>query len=459
MWPFLSLDVLHVGDGACSVITESLDERMILDCGSWRSSGRPQAQILAHALGRKLRSAKTLAVSHFDADHWKGLAALPSEAPRANLPQQVRIRYPGLPRLAQETTAAYLALRAVDEGVSLRAQDLIAAWKTVAEVDAEPLFAGSELLLGDMTFDVVWPPRDLPRSWSAAAQRTLDELTELAEQIPALARALDEAYQDAWPGAGQQAAREEGWGYDQEVGYLAGTAGDEEPEPIRTADNPELPPPPGSREDLEAGVAWDLAGEGVWGDELPPHPENWEPLDPRDDRSPPNSEHGLPENWRQGHDQALDGQPGGQPVEDLPGPRVGPGHSGHTEMFGPEKIGMPHRERLRDLARRLGVLNNHLSLVLAEQQTGFVALGDAQGWSLRHVGRELLKIQSSFDLALAPHHGTVRMPPEFPEIGVCVLQNGPSHLTRAYRHLSSHGCGFALSTEVSGNLRVPWWPI
>ncbi|WP_241680825.1 MBL fold metallo-hydrolase [Pseudactinotalea suaedae] len=437
------LSVLNVGDGACSVIADNEGEHLVLDCGSWRSGGALQAQILAYSLGRRLSKVTTLVVSHFDADHWKGLRALPTVAQRAHLPKQIAIRYPGLSRVGRETTAAFMALRMVDDGVSLRAQDLIGAWRPVAEVDAQPMFAGEQLELGDQTFDVVWPPRILPDSWSRAARRTLEELSALAEDLPELKRALNEAYEDAWSGAvgdettdgptggGPNQVFEEPFEHEGHDGYLGG---------LNEA----------QRARVEGDVAWDLAANGVWGEA--PLPE-W----------PHGSE--LPEhNAKGGMDRIdLDGQANGLASdymapefsvdeESIPEPRSGLGQTGHTELFGPGSAFTEHRDRLRDLARRLGVLNNHLSLVLIHQEAGFVALGDVKGWSLQHVSGQLRKIGPMYSLALAPHHGTVRMPSDFPHVCMCVLQCGPSHALRSDRHVNSHQCEAFFATEVSGNL-------
>lgn len=244
------LTVLNVGDGASAVATLPGGEGMVLDCGSWRSDGSLPAQVLASALGRGLSQVSTLVVSHFDADHWKGLQALPSVVPRSHLPRQVAIRYPGLSSTGRATIAAAIALRTIGEGVSLRAQDLIAAWTPVAAVDAQPLFAGDHLMFGTDRFDVVWPPRILPQAWSRAASRTLKELQDLADQMPAPRDALDEAYEGAWSGAVADDATGPGGDDAASEGYLAGLTADQ-------------------RADLEQEVESDLAQSGVQTDGVP----------------------------------------------------------------------------------------------------------------------------------------------------------------------------------------------
>lgn len=69
----VGMEVLNVGDGACSRVHAG-PSLAVLDCGSWGStSGRAPANVLASALGARLADLDTLIVSHFDADHWKGL--------------------------------------------------------------------------------------------------------------------------------------------------------------------------------------------------------------------------------------------------------------------------------------------------------------------------------------------------------------------------------------------------
>jgi hypothetical protein len=382
MKPALSLQVLNVGDGACSVI-EAGDETGILDCGSWRSSGEQEARVLMASLGRRLANISTLIVSHFDADHWRGLQALPRLARPEILPSRVTIRYPGLPEVARQTVLAYIALKSLDEVVSVRALDLLDAWRPVAAVTPEPLFAGDVFVLGPESFKVLWPPRHLPDSWSMAARRTLDELERAAASMPALRRALDDAYAHAWPQTDQIAAAERDNRYDQLHGYLA---------------------------DLNDGGLAELNAEV---------------------------------------EEELGAETDGLPVE--PGLDAG---DTHTPLFADDGQGRPDRQQLRRLAKRLGILNNHLSLVLATPKGRILALGDLQGWSLKRLASELEP--SQYHVVLAPHHGTVEVPKIFPAAKVCVLQNGPSHFERRTRHLSTHSGCCSVSTEDSGHWAARW---
>ncbi|TCM42495.1 MBL fold metallo-hydrolase [Kribbella sp. VKM Ac-2568] len=382
MKPALSLQVLNVGDGACSVLKAG-DETGILDCGSWRSSGEQEARVLMAALGRRLKNVSTLIVSHFDADHWRGLQALPRLARPEVLPDRVSIRYPGLPKLARQTVMAYIALKSIDGAVSVRALDLLDAWRPVAAVTPQPLFAGDVFTLGAESFMVLWPPRHLPNSWSVAARRTLDELERVAARLPVLRRALDDAYSHAWPQTDQIAAAARDNGYDQLHGYLA---------------------------DLdEAGVA-----------ELNAEVEE----DLRAEIDSPQSEEG-----RDAGDT-------------------------HTPLFADDSQDRPDRPQLRKLAERLGILNNHLSLVLATPQGRILALGDLQGWSLNRLAGTLER--SQYKVVLAPHHGTVKVPSTFPAAEVCVLQNGPSHFERRTRHESTHSGCYPVSIEHFGHWAACW---
>jgi hypothetical protein len=419
MWLDLSLQVLNVGDGACSIVRAGGDELAVVDCGSWRSSGGREASLLASTLGRGLRDLDMIVVSHFDADHWRGLQALPSVAERANLPSNIAICYPGLPDLRRDTAAAYLAIKAVDDSVSVRALDLIDAWRAVAEVDPRPLFLGDAFELAGETFNVLWPPRQLPTAWSRAATKTLRELDEVAEGIPQLRHALDEAYEVSWPAMGQ---RQASVGSGPPHGSAHEWTGVDDLNPRRV-------------EQLEAEAARDLAAQGVWEVEelsVGLHPE---------ERSGPNDDQTYDETSESDDREIL--------FEDHESA------SGHSELFGVEGVDFPEREALRNLARRLGVLNNHLSLVVASESGRLLMLGDLQGWSLR---RLTAKIQGDrFAVALAPHHGTVSLPRGFPRVGMCILQNGRSHYERRDRHCQSHNCA-PFSTEEQGHFAVPpWW--
>ena len=70
----MPIDVLDVGDGACSVVRchyPDCEALTIVDCGEWRTNGRAAAEKLFHHV--TYERIERLVVTHFDADHWWGL--------------------------------------------------------------------------------------------------------------------------------------------------------------------------------------------------------------------------------------------------------------------------------------------------------------------------------------------------------------------------------------------------
>ena len=133
-----------------------------------------------------------------------------------------------------------------------------------------------------------------------------------------------------------------------------------------------------------------------------------------------------------------------------------PGSDSHSGLFSVGHSELPQRDELRDLARRLGVLNNHLSLVFTSPGGELLALGDVQGWSLRRIA-DLIDT-NRYRVALAPHHGFVKVPVNFPNVDLCILQNGPAHYQRRHRHYETHQCTNVLNTEQEGHIQTPpWW--
>lgn len=382
----MNLAVLNVGDGACSILEVGAD-LAVLDCGTWGSTnGRGPATVLANALGKRVELVNTLVVSHFDADHWRGLQYLPHSA-RASLAPEVTIYYPGLPACrdaparTRQVLAGTMALITLnnsagrggsDPALSVRAVDLIAAWRKVTRVQPRPLFAGSRMRFGSRDLRVLWPPSTLPQAWSSAAAEALSDLHDVAEGVPGLPDLIEEAYGDNWALTGQEQARAEAL-------------------EDRSAEMDDFP---------------DVAPEGV---------------------SAANRLTGL---------EAEQGQ--------------GQGH-------GPVFVKLPGVEtktvrRLNRVVKKLGALNNHLSLAFDDGRGGLLTLGDLQDWSLRRVTRRL---DPSYSIALAPHHGTVPVPDDFPDVTICVLQNGSRHSRNATNHW--HARCLPVGTNDHGHLLNDWF--
>ena len=200
---------LNVGDGACAVYRGGMDpflqprQVMVVDCGtSGKHTSAQAAFLLDRELGDLNGPPETIVVSHFDADHWTGLHqyAIGKEPGKPFSGEPVQLVYPMLPRPVSWLSALMSAFVTVESGyASVSALDLKRAWTdTGAIVTAQPMSAGQSFRGADQKWNVLWPPKELPRSWRTAAARILKEAGELAAKIPALDQAFKEAYGELW---------------------------------------------------------------------------------------------------------------------------------------------------------------------------------------------------------------------------------------------------------------------
>jgi hypothetical protein len=201
------VDVLNVGDGACSVVRGQTPlwpgEISIIDCGSWRSDGSSQAQQVSAALGQSLGRLKTIIVTHFDADHWWGLRSLAPHFARARADisetAEVQVLFPRMPDVARRLPAATLALITSVGGTGVRAMELLNAWEAVANVQRRALSRDDQFWASGELWHVHWPPAALPSAASRSVERALQDLEQLADNMaesgaPTLRKNLDEAY-------------------------------------------------------------------------------------------------------------------------------------------------------------------------------------------------------------------------------------------------------------------------
>ena len=370
------LEVLDVGDGACTVVTCGWDDCRsvsIIDCGERRApAGRP-ADVLDWHLGAGLADVERLVVTHFDSDHWHGLREL---APRwsgvhRGLRKPIQIVYPRLPEDVAQLPAGVLALISTAKGSSgVRSVDLLRAWNDVADLSPTPVADGDVFFMGCDDWHVVWPPKRLPEDLQGSISRGLADLNDLAERMgnagfPMLATNLEVAY-----GA-------EGVGF-----------------PSEPAPDGSLEAKPDSSADQYFRV------EGIL-DALTGETADHEHLD-----------HGNIE------------------IE----PEVIPG------KFLPE---------MRSLAKRLGRLNNLLSLAFHnpshKYQPHTLVVGDLEGIPLRWL-IEARKFDQRYDVVLAPHHGSHVVPQGFPSARVCVAQAGADHHSNWGRHRESHDDSSCVTT-------------
>ena len=100
-------------------------------------------------------------------------------------------------------------------------------------------------------------------------------------------------------------------------------------------------------------------------------------------------------------------------------------------------------KRARDLAKRLGKLNNYFSLVAHKKvpsANDVLVTGDIEGSALNSLISDG-RLRARYDLVLAPHHGTHEIPDGFPESDVCIAQLGGKRHADNWqkKHLPSHG--------------------
>jgi hypothetical protein len=100
------------------------------------------------------------------------------------------------------------------------------------------------------------------------------------------------------------------------------------------------------------------------------------------------------------------------------------------------EIPKEHRADFARVSRQLARANNNLSLIFYDHEQHLIAYGDAKEQVLR------IALDGSphrFCVALAPHHGTARVPSELPSAAACVSQAGEQHRQLWCRHVESHG--------------------
>jgi Metallo-beta-lactamase superfamily len=390
------IDVLNVGDGACSVIR--CPERLrlgcaptIVDCGQWKGGQREPAAVAAAALGRDLANVDTLVVTHFDLDHWGGLRALAEiYGAMGEGRRPIRLVYPRLPDVVERLPATVLAFIATATGTGVRATELTRAWKEVATVTACPLWAGDTFHAGCTSWEVLWPPQGLPANIGAGIARALDDADRLAADLaragyPALRNNIIDAYKID--------------------GFLAGFRR------IARPDNDDAEQADGAYP--ETNLDWEWNGAT---------PAEARADDQRDDH-PRIAEHSLD-------------------VIDL------------REI--PAELAL----RFRAVARRLAPVNNLLSLTfhsvdVGRNDGGVAVLGDLQDRPLEFVAHAMRR---RYQAMLAPHHGTVALPAPFPPADICVSQAGERHSRLYSRHLDTHAGSQCVSTYRVGHVHLDMHP-
>jgi len=347
-----TITVLNVGDGACSVVRERFGEddarnhTAIIDCGG--NSAEDAALILAdHLSSADWRSLSELVVTHFDADHWRGLRLLAQCAPPGfDTLSGLPIYFPAVPFYADSRLPGSLsAFITATSPFGVEAMDLQAAWCRLTPVKLVPLAKGDSLPLAGRPHEVAWPPRHLnersTRSLNELVQRIEAEADRLHDAgFPQLKRSLRETYQNG--------------------------PHNRHPGEVILADVDFGQPGPG-------------AGEGE------------EPQDPQPD--------------------------------DAPGPPI------------PRE--WARRDYFRKLVKAARRAQNNLSLVFHDpERASLLVFGDAPYRIVERLSGELGA--RCYQVALAPHHGSHKVPGNTPAAETCVSQQGRQRGRDWRNHRGSH---------------------
>lgn len=343
------VNVLNVGDGACTVLRPWPERRpgrtVILDCGTRRASPTKAAKILMNHLCGSLTDVEAIVISHFDLDHWGGLANLDRVPnPPQDLPS-IPLYYPAMPSQVQ---SSLLAMMGPLSRTGSAALDLQQALTKVCSPGQSPKLcpldnASRPLNLAGEEFQIVWPPRTIERKQYRKIYTAVDNVKRLADDLatagyPDLKGHLDRA---------NRATRS------LPEGPQPTTAGPLDKEA------PDQPDPHGD-------VVLEPEATDVW------IPEEARPLIGN-----------IPNSWH---------------------------------------------ERYRTTLRSIRAANNDLSLVLASQRGRLIAFGDIGGKALSAAlsiaNSKQRSLPDSYDVILAPHHGSHRYLQGMPSAKYCISQGG-----------------------------------
>lgn len=90
------------------------------------------------------------------------------------------------------------------------------------------------------------------------------------------------------------------------------------------------------------------------------------------------------------------------------------------------RLSVEYTSKYKKVLRQIRRANNDLSLVLASESGKLICFGDIGGKAPEEVLLSLSNL--SFDVMLAPHHGTHALPDNVPSVRWCISQGGKRHL-------------------------------
>lgn len=387
------LEVINVGDGACSAVSCDYhpDEVTLIDCGTHNRSDvltGPEVAASQH-LGGRLANLTTMVVTHFDADHWGGLRDLaePYRRRQSVTTRKLALYYPGMPvgwatsagRRDGELMAGLMALTRFVSPTKDDPVDLIAL-KNAWRGTAD--VRHRPLYRGD-TFAAHghdWVVHWPPRRVNADRGRLYEAwLTEIEELANAMAD--DEEHPD--PTLRDQLHE----AYAQWSGFCA-------------------------EDDERRGLGHEQSDEvdGISDRHLP----TVDPIDNGDQL-------GVSDGERVTY----------QP--NAPGPSHELAH-----------IGAKYRGKVRELTKAMKGIDNYLSLVVSVSDD-FITFGDIEGSALGELlhlsATSRPRLEASYRIMLAPHHGSHDgHAHRLPKTDVCVSQNGSWLQPFNAKHTGRHAC-------------------
>jgi hypothetical protein len=125
-----------------------------------------------------------MVVSHFDIDHWRGLATMARMRAAVGSLKELTLYYPVMPT---ELSPGMLAMMTLRQGTGVDALDLRTALRPIMQpgnhIEMRPLARGDKVDLAGATFRVLWPPARLDMVSQQWIHDTIIKIDDLANDL------------------------------------------------------------------------------------------------------------------------------------------------------------------------------------------------------------------------------------------------------------------------------------
>lgn len=412
----MQISVLDVADGACSVLRPSRSrypgELTVIDCGSTGISARTAMLRLLDEINFRPWEITTIVVTHFDADHYEGFLCLAEymkcegmQFPKLNLIA------PRLPDAAGDYLLSYMALITTMSG--LRSLDLVKALRDVTvknQFSYTPVVRGGpDFSAAYSKFSVHWPPYKMPNRVAGEVQTAMDRFKELADELkarnlPDLDNNLKAAREGLW--ANTRLIRSDSEQIDE------GIREDELSEEVQQVEEAKTE---GSTEQID---------DGKVDDELSKDDQKVEEMQAEADTD---------------EDEEND----------------------NFQFSSDVNIPTDLQEKFKKAKLAFNKANNNMSIVFDDRHSRhLVVFGDAGPRVVNWISQRK-ELANTYEVMLAPHHGTHCLPPAFAtNAWICISQNGykREHKWRE-NHLSTHKNFQRCKSTWAGNFHIFTWPL